>query len=162
MYGTAQNIVEAGAEDFSHASNSDLTCGDIDFTIEAWVNANSFTTPNIIVAKDDNALGREFIFAYGDGGQSTFTFVIVNNTTQVTASNFGAASTGTWYHVICWYDATANEMGIAVNAGTPNTASQTGGTRPGPGPGWSGAGPMRGLRTGGTACSAPSASGSGS
>lgn len=118
---------------FSHADNSDLSVGDIDFTIQLWVNLESKPTgdnSNILNKWDFGANSREYI-AYYNVSNDRFEFRVSNDgngggsVTIVTANNLGAVSTGTWYLIHVWHDASANQIGIAVNAGTADTASHS-------------------------------------
>lgn len=125
---------EAGdTEYFTITDNSDVSTGDIDFTFEAWVNLES-TSGNLGVlgqrVSSSNSYG--YILFY-NSGSARFDWRVGNSTGTaiagtVLANNFGAASTGTWYQIICWHDAASNQIGICVNNGTPNTASTSGAT----------------------------------
>lgn len=123
---------------FTHADNSDLSTGDIDWTFACWINAASFADTSgyhAIAAKGPwNSPGTdsEWII-YRDGFSSGLTFQVCSGTTQsvVGATNFGTLSTSTWYHVVVWHDSVNNEIGIAINAGTPNTLAHSTGVNDG-------------------------------
>lgn len=118
----------ADTEYFEIADNADVSMGDIDFTITAWVNLETAgATQQIIVGKDRNAAGdREYNLFYRTTG-TTFAFEVFsasNSGTIVSSSTFGTPSTGTWYFIVAWYDATTNTMYISVNDGTANSTAK--------------------------------------
>jgi hypothetical protein len=134
--GNARSFVAANNEYFSLADNADLSTGDIDFTFAAWVNLSSKTDHREILGKWGNP-SFEYNLRYL---QTTdrFQFLVGSGGDSVSATNLGSPSTSTWYHIVAWYDATANQIGIAVNDGTPNTASFSGGPPDGTSPFWLG------------------------
>jgi hypothetical protein len=102
--------------------------GDADFTIALWANATTLNT-SMLTGKDDSSSVREYGLYYVSG-TSRWTWVASANGTSVTtlpANNAGAASTSTWYHIVAWHDSVNDQIGIAVNAGTPDTTAHTGG-----------------------------------
>lgn len=121
---------EAGdTEHFELADNADLSVGDIDFTVAAWVNSESLydSNRNIIAKWNFTSNNREYILAYTNSS-GRFTFRVSSNGTSggastATANNLGAPSASTWYHIVAWHDATNNQIGIAVNAGTADTTA---------------------------------------
>lgn len=125
---TGARDFEAGdTEYFEIADNADVSTGDVDFTITAWVRAESKDGNMVIVGKDTNTSGnREYNLFYR--GTDRFSFEVFSATdsgTVLDASSFGSPSTGTWYFVVAWYDATANTMNIQVNNGTVNSTSKS-------------------------------------
>lgn len=133
VYSTARDFEEATDEYFTIADNTDLSTGDIDFTFEAWCKWESNNNYRLILGKSPNGefgkpeynllidqdVGQRFGFSINPNG--------VDPNVGVTANNFGNTSSGTWYQVICWHDATANQIGIAVNAGTADTTAHSAG-----------------------------------
>jgi hypothetical protein len=71
----------------------------------------------------------EYTLRY-DSTADRFAWFVSRNTsgiwTNPIANNFGALSVGVWYHIVAWYDSGSSLCGIAINDGTPNTASTTG------------------------------------
>ena len=120
--GIARDFEADNAEYFSHASNSDLQTGDIDFSVEIWMRAESFTETNLISKDDDGA--REFAIDLA----SSIPRIYIDGGTIVTS--YGASlSTATDYQIIGWHDSVNNQLGIVVNDASP--ASQgTGGSAP--------------------------------
>jgi hypothetical protein len=125
----ARDFEDTNTEWFNHGDNSALSTGDIDFTVAFWVKFESLSTNKDMVSKWVNA-GWEFLHYY-DVGSSRFVFYVVSSGggtfTPVSANNFGAASTGTWYFVVGWHDSVNNQIGISINDGTPNTAAHSAG-----------------------------------
>jgi hypothetical protein len=127
---TARQFTAANSEYLNHADNTDLSTGDIDFTFAAWVYLE--TTPAaelsyIVISKDNDAGSREYVLDINN--PSTPRFYVNGGGGGMLVSWSANLSTGVWYHVVGWHDATANQLGICVNAGTPVTQS-TGGTAP--------------------------------
>jgi len=115
--------------------NADLSMGDIDFSICAWVNLKSkpASVMNIVCKRqnENNPHGLEYWIRWINTSDR-FEFLVSNNgevggMTTLTATNFGAPSLATWYFIAARHDAAANVISISVNDGTPNTASHSGG-----------------------------------
>jgi hypothetical protein len=133
----ARDFERGSSQHFSLADNADLSTGDIDFTIAAWVQLESKPGGNMsVVQKTTNLSGEYFFFheassdrfkleVYGAGG--------FGSVGAVTANNLGAPSLATWYFVVAWHDSANNEVGISVNAGTPDTAAHSAGVLDGAG-----------------------------
>lgn len=123
---------EAGdTEYFTVADNAGLSAGDVDFTLTAWVNAESLGAVNrdIIAKWGSNNAVREYIFGYTATDRFRFTVRDTGNATNTTveANNLGAPSTGTWYFIVAWHDSVANTLNIQVNNGTVDSTSYSGG-----------------------------------
>ncbi len=108
----------------SIADNAALSMGDIDFSVQLWFKVDSLTpSAQTLLVKGDSVSGNmEYgFFVINDGtvrwridtGLGGFPTVISGTT----------ISTGVWYHVIGYHDATANEIGIVVNDDTPVTTT---------------------------------------
>lgn len=122
--GNARDFEAATGHYLSIADNADLSMGDIDFTIQAWVNLESEAFGRIVGKVDSTA---EYFIFYDDGSDR-FGFQVSPDgsaVTTVTANAFGAVTAATWYHIIAWHDASANEIRIVVNAGTSDGESHT-------------------------------------
>lgn len=128
MFGDAANFEADDAERLSLASNSDVQQSDIDYMIRAVVQLESKGATRTIVSKW-NTGAQEYLLYY-DSGDDRFNFIVRDGSTNtvgvVSATNFGSPSTATQYLIHAWHSATNNEVGIAVNAGTANTASTSG------------------------------------
>jgi len=130
--GTAAQFTATNSEYLSIADNAALSMGDIDFTIAGWVYLDTKANEVIAAKYRTNTNNREYLlyYALSDGATNRFIFLVSPNgvgTTAVVANNFGEPSTGTWYFVVAWHDATANTINIQINNGTANsTAHSTG------------------------------------
>lgn len=124
--GNCRDFEVADTEWFERADNAELSTGDISFTVQAWVNLESVGGNMGIVVKDDNA-PRDYRLDFNPNRFRFFVFDSGNSVAgTVSANNLGDPVAGTWYHIIAWHDSANNQVGIAVNAGTPDIASTTG------------------------------------
>lgn len=119
----------ADTEYFEATDHADLSTGDIDYTIQAWVNLESTPGSNMhVVSKWSGTSGQlEYRLFIDSSSQASFQ-VSGNGTasTTVAATTFGALSTGTWYHLFGYHDAANNIIGIKVNGTGDTTAHTTG------------------------------------
>jgi hypothetical protein len=128
---TCRSFDFASSRRFSRAKTAELAVGDIDFTLQAWVQVKSVPgLNNAILARwtlDFN--NRSFILMYHSSG--VFRFLLSSNGSGPSltrdASTFGSASLNTWYLVHAWHDSINNQVGISVNAGTPDISSYSAG-----------------------------------
>jgi hypothetical protein len=129
---SARDFEQADTDFFERGDSAELSTGDVDFTLQAWVNAESFASYPSIVTKG-GASDREYGLSYES---NRFRFSVSSDGTSwtgvVAADDFGAPSTGTWYHVVGWHDSVNNQIGISVN-GVATTASYSGGAIDGAG-----------------------------
>jgi Concanavalin A-like lectin/glucanases superfamily len=131
VIGTAAQFTRANSEYLSRASNSDLETGDVDFTLQAWVYLDSKPSGSQMRVIDKYQSGsKEYTLLYYQSGDRFEWAVSADGSADsafVDANNFGAPTTGTWYLLHAWHDSVNNQIGLAVNAGTPDTASYSGG-----------------------------------
>lgn len=135
-FSNAADFIRTNNEYLSITDNTDLSMGDIDFTLRAWVKLDSKADTVVFIGKwrssDDN---REYAILYNSGTDKFSLFVSSDGTSggvsTLDAANFGSPSTGTFYLIHAWHDATNNELGISVNAGTADTKSHTTGVNDG-------------------------------
>lgn len=129
----AVDLERSSTQYLSRADNADLSGGSASFTISAWVQLESKPGSGLmtIVSKHDGATVNNEYILYWDQASDRFKFsAYLNSGTlgTVTANVFGAPGLApNWYFVTAWRDATNNQIGIAVNAGTPNTVSYSSG-----------------------------------
>lgn len=118
---------EAGSTQyFSHANNSDFQVGDIDFSWAGWIQFESTgTTIDWINKWDFNILSNEYLLRYDPSGPALRFFVSSNGQDSGNAFIDTAFTpvVGTWYFVACGHSASANELWISYNAGTPVVGS---------------------------------------
>jgi hypothetical protein len=112
--------------------HADISCGDTDFTINGWVNFETAGAFKIVATKG-YSYTTNYEWALFTDTNSKFQFnVNVGGADTVAVSTTGAAvSTATWYMVTMWHDATNNQIGIAVDAGSADTAARTTGVNDG-------------------------------
>lgn len=128
--GNAGHFTRSRSQYFSIADNADLSTGDIDFSITAWVYMDTkVTNQGTIVGKDPT--NHEYKIWYKASPTDRFVFSVMKDgvtfSSELAADNLGSPSTGTWYFIVAWHDAVNNEIGIQVNNGTANTTAYSGG-----------------------------------
>lgn len=121
---------------FNHADAPVFSMGDIGMSGQVWVKLSTKAARQCFVVKGTGTDG-EYYVEYNDVADR-FQFTVCGasgfaSLTVVTANNFGSPSTGVWYCIHYWHDEVGNVIGIAVNAGTPNTAAHTAGILDGAG-----------------------------
>jgi hypothetical protein len=124
VYGTARDFEADTSEYLSLTDNGDLSPGDTDFTFEAWVKPETTSGFPALLSKGTAGGGREYIL-YLDGGTPRWEVRGPSSTGGVYAGS--SLSAGNWYHLIFWHDSVNNQIGIAVNDGTPATAGHSDG-----------------------------------
>jgi hypothetical protein len=125
--GNAASFDRTSAEALTVADNAALSMGDLDFSISLWVN---FPTapggayyPGII---GKWATTHEYILAY-DGDTNNLYWSVSSDGTAETNLETGPLSANTWYHVVAFHDSINNQIGLVINAGTPDTTAWSGG-----------------------------------
>ena len=124
--GYAASFVAASSESLSRLDNDDVSGGSGSFTIAFWTRLTSLTGDMALVSKWKaagdadcdyliNVSTTSFIFAVTSDGDAFSTY------NEIGASTPNPPVTGTWYFVVCFYDAVAGVIGISVNNATPNT-----------------------------------------
>lgn len=121
VVGTAGTFTAASSQSLTHADNASLSTGDVDFTLQCWLNLTTKTNGDTYICKRE---AFEFTLNYGSGSDR-LRFLFGQNAIAVTANNFGAPPLSTWMLVHCWHDSVNDLIGISVNAGTANTAADT-------------------------------------
>lgn len=119
-----------GTGDFSdYSDETDWRPGDQDFAIGCWVRLDAGGKAQCFVSKyDTTGNNREYLLGV-DASNNVVFYVsgdgTSGNTTTLTESSFGALSTGVWYYIFAYHDATNDLIGVSVNAGTRDTTSHT-------------------------------------
>ncbi|RMD52238.1 LamG domain-containing protein [Candidatus Parcubacteria bacterium] len=111
------------------ADNADLSGAGTSFTICGWFNFTSFAECGLIAKYTFTGNQREYLLYY-NAATTSIKFLVSNdgvNNTTVTATSLGTPTTGTWYFIVCEYDATAQTISIQVNNGTIDSTSHTAG-----------------------------------
>jgi hypothetical protein len=125
--GNAASFASASSEYLSVADNTDLSTGDVDFTLAGWFYLTTKAASMDLVTKWGASGNFEYILTYDVTADRFAFFVSANGTTTafVLADTFGSPSAGTWYFVVCYHDASGNLIGISVNNGAFNTTAHT-------------------------------------
>lgn len=123
----AAEFLAANSEFLSIADNTDLSTGDIDFTISFWVYFNA-TTPAALVGKWETSANREYA-VYLESNVINFSVSTsgVSISGTVTAAALGLPSTGTWYFVVAWHDSINNTLNIQADNATPESTAYSSG-----------------------------------
>lgn len=124
--GNARDFEDANSEYFVIADHADFSAGSSDFTVTAWVKAESLPGENKrILCKINNAVTLlEYDLFYWGASSTKFAWYIKGSGDFLVDSV--VPSTGTWYFVVAWYNATTHEQGIQVNNGTASTGTVIG------------------------------------
>jgi Concanavalin A-like lectin/glucanases superfamily len=112
--GNAATLVRASAQYLSRASNAGLQTGAVDFWLGFWIKFAS--DPGINMYPFSKGTSPEYA-GYYNSGEARFHFTIANFAKDLQAANSGAFTVGTWYFVLCWYDATNQTINVRVNNG---------------------------------------------
>ena len=130
--GMASQFTAANSEYLSIADNASLSMsGTQSFTIGAWVYMDSLPAVAFVLQKGDGVSNSTYEYAlYYDNGTARFIAVIGTGSGShtVSASTFGAPSTGTWYFV-CVRHTQGVDIAISVNGGTLDTTGHTSGSQ---------------------------------
>ena len=129
MAGRAAQFTAADSESLSIADNAAMSTGDIDFSWAGWVYLDDKSADRQIAGKWDTASNnREWNVGYDNTGDR-FRFIVspdgTSTNTSVDADNLGSPSTGRWYFIVVWHDATANTINIQVDNGTVDSVAHT-------------------------------------
>jgi hypothetical protein len=91
------------------------------FTIAYWMFLdNTISAEGGMISKFDGSV-TSYLLRFQSGG-SPFVQLIVNpGAGDTTVNSTTVLSTSTWYFVVAWFDDSANQIGISVNDGTPQT-----------------------------------------
>lgn len=122
--GDAALLVAANEEALSHVDSAGLSAGNVDFTVGCWVYLTTNAASGVVGKWQTDS--QEWL-VYFNG--TNFGFYVTEDGGAVSASaiNLTAISTGTWYYVVGWHDATADTINCLVNnAGLVSTAHATG------------------------------------
>lgn len=115
---------ETSNSEFLSVASSAALQANTSITVQAWVNLESEPAFAMIVTRDVDTSVREFLLSYSSiSDRFSFTRLGVG---EVTANDFGAVSTGTWYHLIGWYNESSGELGISVNGVANSSVGTTG------------------------------------
>ncbi|MGH7186131.1 MAG: LamG domain-containing protein [Pseudomonadota bacterium] len=131
--GKVGNAVDTSSGNYLEGPvGGDLSPGNADFTIAAWLWFDALSGEGDIVNKWQSG-NFEYSLAT-DGSNNLKFFVSDGSFPSVTATTFGAVSTSTWYFVVAWHDSVGDAIKIVVNDGTVETTAHAGGVNTGSAP----------------------------
>ena len=127
----AAQFTRANSESLSIGDNTDLSTGNIDFTLAAWVYLDSKPGAGAFMAIAGKYVSpnREYRLIW-DSVDDRFKFQVSDtgaNAVTVIASTFGAPALGTWYLVKGWHDSVANTINIQINDGAVDSGAHSAG-----------------------------------
>lgn len=129
--GNARDFERDNSEYLVIADNTDVSTGNIDFTICAWVQLESkpASTDMDIVQKTTGSNGEYFLQWRNNDSTDRFAFAVFGsggfgNFGLVTASS--APTTGVWYHVCGWHDSVNDQLGLDVDGNVTTVAHSAG------------------------------------
>lgn len=123
----ARDFEDADTEYFARTSEALLETGDIDFTVQAWVKAESLSSFPIPVRKGSTTDGTVEWALFVDTSSGNVVQFGVNGVTYVGINSGSAISVGSWACIHAWHDSVNNQIGISINAGTAATAAHSAG-----------------------------------
>jgi hypothetical protein len=126
---TARDFEDADTAHFAIADNADLSMGDFDFSIAAWVRLERNDENMFVLAKSDNNNTQEYEIIYSNAGNWQFRLSSGSSFANFTGVASDAAfSIGQWYFIVARHDATANTIDIGIDGDTtPNSAAYSAG-----------------------------------
>lgn len=104
--------------------HADFNIGNRDWEMCAWIYLSSALLQQIIT-KTSTQRGSEWILQH-DSTSKRFQWAVRNTSnawTIVSANNLGQPAQSAWYFIDVWHDAANDQIGIAVNNGTPDLAA---------------------------------------
>jgi hypothetical protein len=142
--GTGADFELSSSQYLTVTTNSTIRMGGLnnnnhlDFTIAFWVKFESLpaSEQDLVSKFETSSSGREYRVIYNNA-TSRLTFQVAadgGSVASATANNFGAPTTGVWYFVVAWHDATADTINISVNDGTANSTAHSTGVKGGASP----------------------------
>jgi len=110
---------------FTTPSDSDLSTGDIDFTVSGWIYIET-SRDHTIIGKGNRTLAREYFLSVLN--DDTVRFEVGNgsggNVGSVTTA--AAISKNAFHFIVGWHDSVNNTVNVQVDNGTITSASTTG------------------------------------
>ena len=127
--GSCAQFTSLNTEYLSRADNASLRINESSFTLSAWIYADTISVFPAILCKNasGNPDSRDEFASYINSVNNKLTFYVVYDTNVSKGiESSETLSTGTWYHIILWRDATGLTLNIKINNGTATTVAITG------------------------------------
>lgn len=117
-------FVTASSQYLSHADDTRLRTGYVDWTLGTWVKFNSLTARQAVAGKYSTLLGQEYLIEWY-AASSAIRFLSRGSAYITSAVTITA---GTWYFILAWIDQGAATANLQINGGTVETFSISPGT----------------------------------
>ena len=120
---TARQLVRASSQHFRRATSAPFEAGSTPITLSCWAKLDSLSNDGQIFYKGTatNTTSLEYRLFFLSSTNRIRLQVAGNGINSILdANNFGALSTGVWYHILGWWDPVVG-MGLRINGGTANT-----------------------------------------
>lgn len=131
MFSNAADFELSNSENLFSNAGSGIADGDVSFTARLWIKIETLNQNSILVVKgwsDSNP--TIFSWCVRLTVFNDISFIVSDNSNTLSVSTgLDSVTTGVWYLVHAWHNATTDEIGISLNAGTPDTDSWTTGTK---------------------------------
>ena len=118
----ARQFTGSNSEYFSKADNADLSMGNIDWTITAWVKVDTIAD-SIILAKDVDTPANSRDYTLDLDSTNGFRFYINGGAAGCLVSVGSLPTTGVWYFLTIWQNRTAQTINLRVNDTTTYSVS---------------------------------------
>ena len=124
-------------DNMQRTDHASLSGGDRDFTIAGWVNFETVATIQHLLSKFDATNGEYHMSLMPDGALYFKVYSAAAFGGTATTATWGSNASGaTNYYVMGGHNATANEIWVSVNGGTPVTAAHSAGVYDSTAPFW--------------------------
>ncbi|MBI2659638.1 hypothetical protein HYX07_00575, partial [Candidatus Woesearchaeota archaeon] len=130
VQGNAAQFTAANSETLNISDNTDISTGDIDFTLAAWFYLDSYTgNSGFIFSRREAGEAGEYIMDQHDGA-GTYAFKVYGSDGGTIGSSISStkANIGQWYLAIGWHDSVNNEVGISIRPYNGSETVNTGAT----------------------------------
>lgn len=128
--GTASQFTAANSEYLSIVDNAGLSITG-DLTVACWIYLDSAITGWVpIIDKDGGAPNRSYVYGLREVSGDNYEVVQSTDGSNANTTNYRAAagitfSTGTWYHIVMAYDASAGTVACYRNGSLDTTITST-------------------------------------
>lgn len=128
VFGNAAYLLSTDTDYFTVADNAALSFVDEDLTISVWARVETIAgNDRRVINKGNGIFTGEYSYSLRWQNSSSLWRWGVSNGSATGFVNSSTATSGVYQHLICYHDATANEVGIIVNNGTAATVSYSSG-----------------------------------
>lgn len=130
--GNGRQFVAASSQTLSILNNSSIQVGDIDFTLSAWIKADTLGATDDWFFKWNLGGTCSYILRIDNTGTVNFFVSPTGSTASASVSSSNTIAAGVWVFVCVWHDSVNDMLGIRVNS-TENTTPHSAGVFAGTG-----------------------------